>query len=75
MANHGDNHKPYDGNGQKLSEDCGHHCGIIPTAPGYTHENHCNCADCHDGTALVSEIPTILTSPEAMSGINPKSIS
>jgi hypothetical protein len=74
MAEHGDNHKQYEGDGQKLGEACGHHCGIIPTAPGHTHENHCNCAECHNSTAVVSEIPTFLTSPEASSGVDPKTI-
>ena len=40
-----------------ITSTCGHHCGIRGNAEGtVTREGHCDCPECHDGTA-----PIILT--------------
>lgn len=50
MADHGDNYHPsLDDEGKyigSLSDDCGHHCGIITTGSS-RHVGHCNCKECH----------------------------
>lgn len=74
MAKHEEPYKRYEKGDGKLSGDCGHHCGIIPTAPGHTHEGHCGCQECHNDASITNEVPTILTSPEAKTGVDPRGI-
>jgi hypothetical protein len=78
MADHGDNYKRITGKeGEEIGElgvECGHHCGVQPTAPGHTHTRHCGCVECHDDNSVFSEMPTILTSPDAKAGVDPRGI-
>lgn len=31
-----------------LTDECGHHCGVITVGHGVQHIGHCHCPECHD---------------------------
>jgi hypothetical protein len=41
--------------GERLSEECGHHCGIQETGSA-TIIGHCRCGECHDVGRVMREL-------------------